>query len=169
MKNWKLVLGLTFGLLSTSAYSADQVTNYAKSSGYKACLSTVSDLESFFADKANYGSWAILAKDKSDDQPLNATLELTYTDGSQLIDFTVVPSKDGTCSYTYSRTWYSDKSCMATSKDEFMSKATYKAEINKNITAFEDASGAKILLTPAGAGCMVQKKEIGFRHKNQNS
>ncbi len=43
-----------------------------------------------------------------------------------------------------------------TTKDEFMSKATYKTKINKNITAFEDASGAKILLTPAGAGCMVQ-------------
>jgi len=58
---------------------------------------------------------------------------------------------------------------MATSKEAFMSNATYKAEINKNITAFEDTKGAKILLTPAGVGCMVQKKEIGFRHKKQNS
>lgn len=169
MKNWKFALGLAFGLVSTSAYCADQVTNYAKSSGYEACLSTVSDLESFFAKSASYGSWAFVAKDKSDDQPLNATLELTFTDGTHLVDFTVIPSKDGTCSYTYSRTWYSDKSCMATSKEAFMSKATYKTEINKNITAFEDETGAKILLTPAGVGCMVQKKEIGFRHKKQNS
>ena len=169
MKNWKLAFGLTLGLLSTSAYSADQVTNYAKSSGFKACLSTVTDLENFFADNTNYGSWSVVAKDKSDDQLLNATLELTYTDGELLVDFTVIPSKDGTCSYTYSKTWYNAKSCMATSKEEFMSKATYKAEINKNITAFEDASGAKILLTPAGTGCMVQKKEIGFRYKKQNS
>lgn len=169
MKNWKPAFGLAFGLLSTSAYSADQVTNHAKSSGYKACLSTVSDLESFFADNTNYGSWAFVAKDKSDDQLLNATLELTYTEGVILVDFTVIPSKDGTCSFTYSQTWYSEKSCMATSKEKFMSKATYKTEINKNIMAFENANGAKILLTPAGVGCMVQKKQIGFRHKKQNS
>lgn len=169
MKFGRFVFGLAFGLLSLSAYSAEQVTDYAKSSGFSACLSTVSDLESFFADKANYGSWAFVAKDKSDDQPLNATLELTYNDGVHLVDFTVIPSKDGTCSYTYSRTWYSEKSCMATSKEGFMSNATYKTEVNKNITAFEDASGTKILLTPAGVGCMVQKKEIGFRHKKQNS
>ena len=168
MKVGILALGLAVSALSMSAHSADQVTSYAKSSGYSACLSTVIDLEKFFADGVNYGSWAFVAKDKSDDQPLNATLELTFSDNAQIVDFTVIPSKDGTCSYTYSRTWYSEKSCMATSKEEFLSKATYKTEINKHITAFEDASGAKILLTPAGGGCVVQKKEVGFRHKKQN-
>jgi len=156
-------------LISIYSHASDQVTKYAKSSGYSACLSTVSDVEKFFTEKnSNYGSWAFVAKDKSDDQPLNATLEITFSDGSHLIDLTIIPSKDGTCSYTYSRTWYSEKSCIATSKSEFMAEASYKTEINKNITAFEDKNGTKILLTPAGSGCIVQKKEIGFRHKKQN-
>lgn len=168
MNSSKFAFGLLLGLLSTSAYCADQVTKYAKDNGFKSCLSTVSDLENFFADGVNYGSWAFVAKDNSDAQPLNATLELTFNDGSQLVDFTVIPATDGTCSYTYTRTWYSDKSCMATSKAEFLANAKYKTEVNKNITAFEDANGPKILLTPAGSGCMVQKKEIGYRHKKQN-
>lgn len=154
---------------SFSAHGAEQVTNYAKSSGFNSCLSTVSEIEKFFADGSNYGSWSTVAKDKSDQQPLNATLELTYSDGSQLIDFTIIPSKDGTCSYTYTRTWYSPKNCIATSKDEYMSKAKYVTEINKNVTAFEDPNGAKLLLSPAGSGCIVQKKEIGFRHRKQDS
>jgi hypothetical protein len=169
MKVGNLLIGLGFLSVSMSAYSADQVTEYAKKSGYKACLSTVSDIEKFFGENANYGSWVFVAAENSDDQMLNATLELTYNDGSVLVDFTIVPAKDGTCSYSYTRTWYSEKNCIANSKEDYMKNATYKTEVNKNITAFEDKGGAKILLTPAGNGCLVQKKEIGFRHKKQNS
>ena len=125
-------------------------------------------MESFFTKETNYGSWAFVAKEKSDDQILNATLELTYSDGSMLIDFTVAPTKDGTCSYSYTKTFYSEKNCVATAKEKFMNNATYKTEINKNILAFEDG-GVKTLLMPAGSGCLVQKKEIGFRYKKQGS
>lgn len=169
MKNKVGIIALA---VSTSivfnANAADQVSNYAKKSGYQACLSTVSDIENFFAEDSNYGSWAFVAQDKPDDQILNATLELTYNDGSVLVDFTVSPTKDGMCSYNYTRTFYNEKSCIATTKEDFMKNATYKTEVNQFITAFEDGS-SRIMLMPAGNGCVVQKKEIGYRHKKQNS
>jgi len=168
MKIFQLTLGLAFCIASVSVQCAEQVTDYAKSTGFKNCISTVTDVENFFAKGENYGSWVFVAKENPNEQLLNSTLEITFGDGTQLVDFTVIPLKDGTCSYTYTRTWYMEKSCMATSKEEFMSKATYRNEINKNVMAFEDG-GAKILLTQAGLGCMVQKKEIGFRHKKQGS
>jgi hypothetical protein len=53
---------------------------------------------------------------------------------------------------------------MAFSKTE-MKEAKYKMEVNKHVTAFEDV--ANWLLSSAGSGCMVQKKEVGIRHKAQ--
>lgn len=165
----KILPLLALSMSSLPLMAAEQVSSYAKKSGYSSCLTAVSDIENFFAKDTSYGSWAFVAKEGTDDQIVNATLELTYSDGSTLVDFTIAPTKDGTCSYSYTRTWYSDKSCMATTKESYMSKATYKTEINKNITGFEEKSGPKLLLMPAGNGCVVQKKEIGFRHNKQDS
>ena len=170
MNKMKFVLGLVVSVVSISsnANENDQILSYAKSFDHKSCISTVADLESFFTKgNSNYGTWTFVAKEGSDDQPVNASMELTFGDSSQLIDLTVIPASDGTCSYTYTRTWYTDKNCMAATKEEFMASASYKAELNKNITAFED-DASKILVMAAGSGCILQKKEIGYRHKEQN-
>ena len=166
MKSSNLLIAVLLLGAPLSSLAAEQVTSYAKNSGHVSCLSTVQDLESFFAKDENYGSWAFVSKEKSDDQVVNASLEITYDVDSALIDFTVAPTKDGKCSYTYTRTFYSTKSCMATTKEGFMKEAEYKTELNKRITAFDD-DGAKILLMPVGNGCLVQKKEIGYRHADQ--
>ncbi|KAF7764858.1 hypothetical protein PCIT_b0946 [Pseudoalteromonas citrea] len=163
----KILPILAFSLSSFSLMAADQVSSYAKKSGYSSCLTAVSDIENFFAKDSNYGSWAFVAKEGTDDQIVNATLELTHNDGSTLVDFTIAPTKDGSCSYTYTRTFFTEKSCMATTKEEYMKNSKYKTEINKNITGFEDPNGAKLLLMTAGTGCIVQKKEVGFRHNKQ--
>lgn len=47
------------------------------------------------------------------------------------------------------------------------SLGTVKTEINKNITAFEDPSGAKILLAPTDPGCLVQKKKLAYGTKTK--
>ena len=44
----------------------------------------------------------------------------------------------------------------------------YKTEINQKISGFQKGA-VKIFLTPAGDGCLVQKKEVGFRHKKQGA
>lgn len=167
----KLNAFIVLGLLSTSLSAHCEegpITEYAKKSGYKSCLSTVSDIEEFFGENTSYGFWAFVASEKSDEQLFNATLELTYEHGSNIVDITIFPAKDGTCSFSYTQTFYSDKNCIATTKESYMANAKYKTEINKNVIAFENTGDSKIVLTPAGSGCLVQKKEIGFRHKFQN-
>jgi hypothetical protein len=163
MNQIKAIL-IIFALYSSNTLAGEQLINQAKSVGIKSCLSTISDLENFFTKDKNYGSWSLWAKDKADDQIFNSTLEITFSDGAHLIDLTVAPTKDGQCSYSYTRTFYSEKSCMAFSKTE-MKEAKYKMEVNKHVTAFEDV--ANWLLSSAGSGCMVQKKEVGIRHKAQ--
>ena len=152
-------------ICSSNAFAGDQLINQAKGVNIKSCLSTIDDLENFFADGNNYGSWSSWASDKPDEQIFNSSLEITFSDGNHLIDLTVAPTRDNQCSYSYTRTFYSEKSCMAFSKSD-MKNAEYKTELNKNITLFADGS-AKWLLSSAGNGCLVQKKEVGIRHKPQ--
>lgn len=142
------------------------ITAYAKSADFHACLSTVTDLEKFFGKGINYGHWTKLATETTNKQPLNTSIELSFKDGIHLIDFTVTPTPDGACSYAYTRTWYADKPCLAVSKEEFLNGFQYKAQLNRDIGAF-DKNGVQVFLMPAGTGCIVQKKEVGFRHKMQ--
>lgn len=155
-------------LCASNAYAGEQLVNQAKGVGIKSCLPTIADLEHFFTNKGtNYGSWSLWASDKPDDQIFNSTLEITYSDGPVIVDLTVAPTKDQQCSYSYTRTWYSDQSCMAFTTSSMPGSSKYKMEVNKLVTAFEDDS-AKWLLTTAGQGCLIQKKEIGIRHKAQS-
>ncbi|POP52620.1 hypothetical protein [Zhongshania marina] len=164
-----LLLGGLFLVATTVVAATDpQITGIAKNAQFKACLSTVSALEKFFGEGNNYGSWASWATSQPDKQPFNVSMEITFSDGDQLVDFTVTPTPDGECSYVYTRTWFSPKSCIATSKEGFLNDAKYKTDLNKNIAAFEDG-GTRVLLMPAGSGCVVQKKEVGFRHKKQGT
>ncbi|HED40624.1 MAG TPA: hypothetical protein ENJ13_09375 [Chromatiales bacterium] len=165
----KLLYVIGFFAFSVNVNANDQVKDIAKDVGYRSCLSTVSDIEDFFGNKVSYGSWSFWARENPDEQIFNSTLELTYGDGIQLVDFTVAPTKDGQCSFVYTRTFYSPKSCLATTKNDYMSKAEFKGEINKSVSGFSEKGGVKWLLTPAGSGCLVQKKEIVFRSVRQDS
>ncbi len=160
------LMSIALPFLASSAFAGDILVNQAKNAGIKSCLSTISDLETFFTNDIDYGTWSVWASDQSDDQVFNSTLELTFPESSQLIDLTVAPTKDGQCSYTYTRTLYSTESCMATSKFDMMKTSKYKMEVNKVITGFSDGD-SKWLLMPAGRGCIVQKKQIGLRYKAQ--
>ena len=75
-------------------------------------------LENFLAKNDNYGVWTVTSKQKTTNEFLTASMELTYSNGSELIDLTIVPNNiEQTCSFTYTKTWYSNKNCIATSRD----------------------------------------------------
>jgi len=150
------------------AYAADKITSMAKDAGFTSCLTTVTKLEHYFSNKKNYGSWTFWSNQSTNKQPFNASMEITFKDGSMLVDFTVIPATDGTCSYNYTKTWYSSRNCINTAKQRFMKDAKFKGTINKRVLAFTLGS-AEFMLQPAGSGCMVQKKEIGFRFDKQTS
>lgn len=165
MKKLLIVVALT---ASGSAFAESQIFDTAKEANYKSCLSTVANLEKFFGDGVSYGHWSQWAKENPDKQPFTSTIELTFQDGLHLVDLTITPTPDGMCSYVYTRNWYSPKSCIATSKEPFLKDFEYKSEINQKISAFEKG-GVNVTLMPAGDGCVVQKKEVGFRHKKQGA
>lgn len=161
-----LILTTTFLAVSNTTAADFPITNAAKEAKFSSCLSVVTYLEKFFGEGNSYGSWSQWAKVGTDKQPFTSSIEITFKDGTNLVDMIVSPAPDGTCSFHYSRTWFSEQSCIATSKEAFMKDAEFKADLNKNITAFSK-DGAQILLMPAGNGCLVQKKENDFRNSKQ--
>ncbi|QUM85310.1 hypothetical protein [Moritella sp. 28] len=164
MNKIRIVLILSSFFVSSS-YAGEQLVNQAKSAGIKSCLSTIAALEGFFTKNVNYGTASLWATENSDDQIFSATLELSFNDGHQLIDLNVAPTKDGQCSYAYTRTFYSEKSCMSFSKSQ-LKNAEYSAELNKHVTKFDEGN-TNWFLSSAGNGCLIQKKEIGLRFKPQ--
>ncbi len=166
------VLGLSIALIASNISAGEQLLTIAKDAGFTGCLETIDMLEDFFTEGVdgsdNYGSKGLWAKEKTNDQIFSAALEITFPEGSQLVDFTVAPTKDGQCSYSYTRTVYFSKSCMALAKSDMMKNTTYESEINSRITLFQSKSGADWVLLPAGrSGCVLQKKEVGFRNNTQ--
>ncbi|MBY5993561.1 hypothetical protein [Ferrimonas balearica] len=153
-------------MLAPQVQAEEQLVKHARNAGITACLSTIADLEQFFGAGNNYGSWSTWASDKADDQIFNSAMEITFSDGVHLIDLTVAPTKDGHCSYAYTRTWSAEQNCMAVSRQDFMKGASYKTELNANVAAFEDGT-ARLFLMPSGNSCVLQKKEVGIRHKRQ--
>ncbi|MDX8392032.1 MAG: hypothetical protein R8K53_05630 [Mariprofundaceae bacterium] len=145
-----------------------EITQMARQAGSSTCLPTIAKLEHHFGNKRSYGSWSFWSNKQTAKQPFNASMEISYSDGSTLIDFTVIPAADGTCSYVYTKTWYSPNSCAATAKHNFMRNAKYKGQISERILAYT-LGAAEFLLQPAGSGCMVQKKELGFQFDKQHS
>ncbi|TMP02949.1 hypothetical protein CWC11_15725 [Pseudoalteromonas sp. S3178] len=164
MNRIKIALLLS-SVFASNSYAGDQLINQAKKAEIKSCLSTIDAVEEFFTKDQSYGSASLWAVENSDDQIFTSTLELTFSDGPQIIDLTVAPTKDGQCSYSYTRTFYSEKSCMAYSKAN-MKNAEYSTELNKYVTKFDDGS-SNWFLSSAGVGCLIQKKEIGLRFKPQ--
>lgn len=160
----ELSLFLAIGLMASDK---DRVLlKQAKEFGFTNCITTVKKLENHLAKDDNYGTWTITSQNKTKNEFLTATMELTYNDGSELVDLTIIPNNiEKTCSFTYTRTWFSNKNCIATSSD--LKDFEFKAVVNKNISAFSK-KGINLLLMPVGNGCMVQKKETSFRLDKQD-
>jgi len=165
-----MLAALAMMLIHASPARAEdgKITQMARQAGFTSCLSTVAKLEDFLSGKRNYGSWSFWSNNETDKQPFNASMEISFVDGSILVDFTVIPSPDGTCSYAYTRTWYTPHSCKETTRQKFMEKAEAKGKLNTHVQAYTIGS-AEVMLQKAGSGCMVQKKEIGFQFSKQHS
>lgn len=161
---------LTFLLtLSTSHAVGGEtapITKMATDAGLTRCLQTITEMETFFGDGASYGNWATWAKENPSSQIFNTSIELTYKDGIHLVDLTVAPTADNYCSYAYTRTWVSSKSCLAVSKESFLKEFEYVRELNKDVALFSKG-GVQVFLLAADPGCVIQKKEIGFRLSKQ--
>ena len=159
-------------LISTSLLLAEGgiVEKQAKEFGFTKCLSSVVKLEEFFTKNKTYGSYTSAATKDPNNEIFSATLELTYDNSTpEIIDFVVSPNnKENTCSYNYTRTWYDSRNCMNVSRSDFLKDFEFKGALNKDISAFTNKASVKVFLSNAGSGCLIQKKETGYRFNNQD-
>lgn len=163
-----MLVALALLLLPEALAHAEEgkITKMARDAGFTSCIATVARLEGFLGSKQSYGSWSFWSNRGTDGQPFNASMEISYADGGILVDVSVIPSPDGTCAYTYTKSWYTPNSCAKTAKQRFMEKAVFRGTLNKFVRAYTLGS-AEVMLQKAGSGCMVQKKEVGFQFSKQ--
>lgn len=159
---------LISGLLFTATTYANEssLVSSAKGLGFTKCISTVKEMQDFFADKAQYGHLTIVAQDNPNGTLLTTSLEIVYSDGSTLVDLTVVPNTDNTCSYTYTRTLILNDNCMSVSRSKLLEGYDFTSPLSKDISTFQNKDNVKIFLLPIpSGGCLLQKKEIAYRLK----
>ncbi len=154
-------------LLNSFVQAEEIIADLAQKQGATVCLSTAKELDNFFGGDTNYGAHVRSATNNPNNQPLDITIEQTFNDGNVIVDIDLVPTSDGQCTVSYAKSWYSSKSCMATTQEKFMKDAEYSGTLNKGVSYFHDGD-SMVFLTDAGPGCLVVKKEFLVRHKEQD-
>ncbi len=164
MKNIIIGLIVISSVLIANESSDKIMTKLAKKLGYTTCLPTVKDLENYFTKNNSYGVSVVVSKNTPNSDIFVATMEISYKDSADIVDIAVVHNpQNNTCSFSYTKTWLSKKSCLILSNQ--LKKFEYKGELNKFVSTFSNGKGVKILLMPVNDGCMVQKKEIAYDYK----
>lgn len=159
LKKLTLVVAICIGISCSSLFADDTniVVKQAEKAGVKKCLPAIKSLSAFIIKNGDAGANSSWNSKNPDNNVFSSSIERTFSDGVMFTDLTVSPVTSGACSAIYNMIYYESKSCMAVAKDKY-EKAKYKGELNKSIT-FLDDNDVDTYLMPAGAGCIVIRKE----------
>jgi hypothetical protein len=140
--------------------SYGQITKTAKKFGFTQCLSATKSLEKFFTKNKSYGTYTITSSDNTNSNFLNTTIEITYDDGSQIANVSIIPTNYGKCSYTYTLTWVEKGKCTDYAKKALKS---FKKDgvLNRDATIYS-TNGIRFYLLQGVNECMIQKQEINY-------
>ena len=99
------------------AQASDFMAEHAKQNGHNSCLSLIKNVEQFLTKPANgnVGTRTSWSSDNANTQLVSSSIELTFSDGSILVDVMVAPTVDGQCSFSYTKTMYHPESCLSCS------------------------------------------------------
>ena len=136
------------------------ITKRAKEVGFTECLKTVKQLEDFFIKGKDYGVHTVTSNKDPNKNILNTTIEIVYNDTSEIINLSIIPNKNDTCSYSYTQTHVVNQSC-----DEYVKKSlvgfSNNGTLSKRIFLMTKDSLSFYLLDTK-SGCLVQKRETTF-------
>lgn len=144
---------------STIALAEDNIIiKQAEKAGIKKCMPSIITMSNFIIDDSNSGVSSYWNSTNPDKHIFTTAIESNISDFTMFTDMSISPVVSGDCNVVYNKIFYLPKSCVAVSKDTY-DKAKYKGELNKNIT-YLDHNGVDVFLMPAGAGCVVIRKEL---------
>ena len=136
------------------------ITKRAKQVGFNHCITAVRSLEKFLTKNKTYAVNTMTSTVDVNTNILNTTVEITYTDISELVNLSIIPNSNGTCSYSYTVTWHTKQSCKDYSKKS-LSNFSSNGNLNKNVNIFSKDTLTFYLLN-SKQGCTVQKHEMSY-------
>ncbi|HWS39735.1 MAG TPA: hypothetical protein VN247_00425 [Arenimonas sp.] len=150
------------GLLIATTSVAETITyEQAKKAGIKRCLPVIKKTSDFLVKQDAHGASSNWATEETDKQIFSSFIEHGFNDNTtEIINLIVVPTVSGQCAFSYTRTFYSEQSCLALSKDIY-SEYEFKGEVNKNATKLVSKNGGgDAYLMSVGTGCLSIRHEI---------
>ena len=135
------------------------VTRAAVGQNILKCASRVQQVSSFLGYGANAGALLMAAPQDGDNRIAPLLMEAPTPDGVAYVSATFAPNQSNGCGATYDAVMYWPKSCDAVASQQF-EKLRHVGMLKKDIAVLDGGAATKVLLMPAGSGCVSIKKEI---------
>jgi hypothetical protein len=135
------------------------VTRAAVGKNILKCASRVEQVSSFLGYGANAGALLMAAPQDGDNRIAPLLMEAPTPEGVAYVSATFAPNQSNGCGATYDAVMYWPKSCEAVASQQF-EKLRRVGMLKKDIAVLDGGTATKVLLMPAGSGCVSIKKEV---------
>jgi hypothetical protein len=147
---------------SAAQIPANEITQAAAKAGVVTCLSRVNQITNFVGANTQNGALLMLAPDKVDKKPFSIAMEVKNPANSSLSYVTTnfSPASDGSCSGSYESVNVWTNSCDEVATKVFAGFKSSGRPISQQIKVLENGPSTHVFFMPAGAGCIVIKREV---------
>jgi hypothetical protein len=139
--------------------AVNPITQAAVQSGTLACTSRINQVSAFLTGNTNSGAYLFFSKVQPDQRIFSTSLELLPANAPAMYaSASFASSPAGGCGAVYDAVEYSARACMDLENDVF--RNLKRTGVVKKDIVILDGGAMKVFLMPAGAGCVVIRKEI---------
>jgi hypothetical protein len=140
--------------------NVNNITQAAVKAGALSCASRINRVTNFVtADSQDYGALMFLTPSDPDKQMFSVSMEIPLKDNSAYASASFAPNQANGCGGMYETVVYWPQKCTELAAKNYGALKKIGL-LSKNITVLNGGESTKIFLMPAGAGCVVIKKEI---------
>ena len=143
----------------TAPSGPNAVTRAAVGQNILKCASRVEQVSNFLGYGANAGAMLMPAPQDGDNRIAPLLMEAPTPEGVAYVSATFAPNQSNGCGATYDAVMYWPKSCDAVASQQF-DKLRRVGMLKKDIAVLDGGAATKVLLMPAGSGCVSIKKEV---------
>lgn len=135
------------------------ITRAAVGKNILKCASRVEQVSNFLGYSANAGALLMAAPQDGDNRITPLLMEAPTPEGVAYVSATFAPNQANGCGATYDAVMYWSKNCDAVARQQF-DKLPRVGLLKKDIVVLDGGAATKVLLMPAGSGCVSIKKEV---------
>ena len=143
----------------TPTVSANAVTQAAAVQGVQNCLGRIQQVSSALGFSAQSGALLMIPPSEPDTRIIPLAMEVPVEGGSAYVGIDFAPNQANGCGASYDAIVYWKQSCKTVAGKSFADLKEV-GKLKDNITVLDGGLNIKVLLLPAGNGCVSIKKEV---------